>query len=150
MTEFEVRDPDYVDRVTRSFGRQIFMDTLGATLHHIAPGEVTIRLPFSDALVQQHGFMHAGAITSVIDSACGYAALTLMGPEAGVLSVEFKVNLLSPASGDYFLAEARVKKPGRTLTVCTGDVYAITGDDRKIVAAMTATMMAVRDRGLSD
>lgn len=138
--------PEVVDRVRRSFGRQRLMATLGATLERVAPGEVDIRLPFRDELTQQHGFLHAGAVTSVADSACGYAALTLMPPGAAVLTVEFKVNLLAPARGDAFVARARVRKAGRTVTVCQGDVFALRGGEEKLVAVMTATLMTVRDR----
>ena len=143
--------PEVVDRVRRSFGRQRFMATLGAALERVAPGEVDIRLPFRDELTQQHGFLHAGAVTSVVDSACGYAALTLMPPGAAVLTVEFKVNLLAPAQGEGFVARARVLKAGRTVTVCQGQVFALQGGEERLVAAMTATLMAVRDRpGLLD
>src|ERR1700674_4997902 len=108
--------PEFAERVQRSFGRQRLMATLGATLERVSPGEVDIRLPFRDELTQQHGFLHAGAVTSVADSACGYAALTLMPPGAAVLTVEFKLNLLAPARGDAFVARARVRKAGRTVT----------------------------------
>ncbi|MFN3200408.1 MAG: PaaI family thioesterase [Bradymonadia bacterium] len=143
-------DPDYATRVQQSFERQIFMQTLGAELGVVKPGYVEITLPFQEALTQQHGFLHAGAVTSVVDSACGYAALTLMPAGAAVLSVEFKVNLLAPAKGEFMIAEGRVKKAGRTLMVCTGDVWAVEGDTRKNVTTMTATMMVVEGRGLSD
>ena len=141
------RDPDFEARVRASFARQRFMATLGATLERVAPGAVTIALPYRDDLTQQHGFLHAGAVTAVVDSACGYAALSLMEPGAGVLSVEFKINLLAPAAGERFVAAARVVKAGRTLTVCAGELTAGAG----VVAVMQATMMAVRDRpGMTD
>ena len=136
------RDPDFEARVRASFARQRFMATLGATLERVAPGEVAIALPFRDDLTQQHGFLHAGAVTAVVDSACGYAALSLMEPGAGVVSVEFKINLLAPAVGERFLATARVVKAGRTLTVCTGELTA----GESVAAVMQATMMAVRGR----
>jgi uncharacterized protein (TIGR00369 family) len=138
--------PEVVDRVRRSFGRQRLMATLGATLERVAPGEVDIRLPCRDGLTQQHGFLHAGAVTSVADSACGYAALTLMPPGAAVLTVEFKVNLLAPAQGEAVVARALVRKAGRTVTVCQGDVFALRGGEEKLVAVMTTTLMTVRDR----
>lgn len=142
---------DLAARIRRSFARQRLMTTLGATLARVAPGEVEIELPFREELTQQHGFLHAGAVTSVADSACGYAALTRMPPGAAVLTVEFKVNLLAPAAGDRFRARGRVVRAGRTLTVCTGEVLAIRGDEQKAVALMTATLMAVEDRpGLAD
>jgi uncharacterized protein (TIGR00369 family) len=124
--------------------------TLGATLERVAPGEVDIRLPFREDLTQQHGFLHAGAMTTAVDTACGYAALTLMPPEAAVLTVEFKVNLLAPGRGEAVIARARVMKPGRTLTVVRGDVLAQERGEERLVATMLATMMTVRDRGIAD
>ncbi|MDB4915136.1 MAG: PaaI family thioesterase [Gemmatimonadetes bacterium] len=145
-----VRDPDYEARVRASFARQKFMATLGARLESVAPGEVIITLSFRDDLVQQHGFMHAGALTSVVDSACGYAALTLMEPGAAVLAVEFKVNLMAPASGTEFRAVGRVVRAGRTLTVCAGEFRSIGKERDTVVALMQGTMMAVRDKQLTD
>ena len=136
--------PEFADRVRRSFGRQRLMAMLGATLERVVPGEVDVRLPFRDELTQQHGFLHAGAVTSVVDTACGYAALSLMPLGAAVLTVEFKVNLLAPAKGESFVARARVLRAGRTVTVCQGEVFALDRGDEKLVAVMTATLMAVR------
>jgi uncharacterized protein (TIGR00369 family) len=149
-TPFEPLDPQFEQRVRRSYARQRMLETLGAVLERVAPGEVDIRLPFRADLTQQHGFLHAGAMTTVVDSACGYAALTLMAPDAAVLSVEFKVNLLAPGRGEAVIARARVLKPGRTLTVVRGDVLAMEGGEERLVATMLATMMAVRGRGLAD
>lgn len=132
------------DRVRPSFARQRMMRTLGAELAAVRHGEVEIELPFRDGLTQQHGYLHAGAITAIADSACGYAALTLMDPEVEVLSVEFKVNLLAPAAGERFLAVGRVLRSGRTLSVCLGEVYAVQGPSRKLICAMQATMIASR------
>ena len=146
-----VRDPDFEARVRASFTRQQFMATLGARLERVAPGEVAIALSFRPDLTQQHGFLHAGVVTSVIDSACGYAALTLMEPGAAVLAVEFKVNLLAPAAGTDFLAIGRVVRAGRTLTVCSGELRALHADRETVIAIVQGTMMAVRDReGLTD
>ena len=154
---FHPQDPDYDARVRASFARQAFMTTLGAQLVTIEPGYVVIELPFRAELAQQHGFLHAGAVTAVVDSACGYAALTLMPPTAAVLSVEFKVNLLAPGAGARFRAVGRVIRAGRTLTVCSGELIAVREgpdarvDSGEVVALMQATMMAVRERaGLSD
>lgn len=121
------------------------METLGARLALVADGEVHIALPFSKHLSQQHGFLHAGAITSIVDSACGYAALTRAPPEHEVLSAEFKVNLLRPAVGEHFLAIGRVANAGKLLTVCTGEVRAFAGAEPsyKVVAIMQATMVSV-------
>ena len=118
------------------------MATLGARLSDVRAGEVVIELPFREDLVQQHGFVHAGVVSSVTDSACGYAALTLMDPGAAVLTVEFKINLLAPAVGDSFRAVGRVVRAGRTLTVCLGELRA--GD--VLIAVMQATMMTVAAR----
>ena len=127
------------------------MATLGATLERVAPGEVDIRLPFRPDLTQHHGFLHAGAMTTVVDSACGYAALTLMPAGAAVLTVEFKVNLMAPGKGESILARGRVLKAGRTLTTCVGDVFAISGGEEKHVLTMLATMITAQGRpGLAD
>jgi uncharacterized protein (TIGR00369 family) len=137
-------DPNYEARVRASFAKQQFMATLGASLTTVQPGEVSIELPFRADLTQQHGFLHAGVVTSIIDSACGYAALTLMPPDRAVLSVEFKVNLIAPAQGAIFEARGRVVRAGRTLTVCTGDLRVVGSES--VVAMMQATMMAVEGR----
>ena len=145
-----VRDPDFESRVRASFARQHFMATLGARLERVLPGEVVIALPFRTDLTQQHGFLHAGVGAAVVDSACGYAALTVMEPGAAVLSVEFKVNLLAPAAGTEFLAIGRVVRSGRTLVVCAGELHAMHNERDTVVALMQGTMMAVREKGLSD
>jgi uncharacterized protein (TIGR00369 family) len=146
---FKSRDPDFERRVRSSFARQAAMHTLGVTLERVTPGEVDLALPFRADLTQQHGFLHAGIVTAVVDSACGYAALSLMEPGAGVLSVEFKVQLLAPARGACFRALGRVVRAGRTLTVVSGELRAIAeqaSDDGDVVALLNGTMMAVRGR----
>jgi uncharacterized protein (TIGR00369 family) len=127
------------------------MALLGATLTHVAPGEVDIELPYRHDLVQQHGFLHAGVTTAIADSACGYAALTLMPDDAAVLSVEFKVNMLAPGEGTRFVARGRVLRSGRSVTVVRGEVLAFgaTGDAR-VILALQGTMMTIRGRGLQD
>jgi uncharacterized protein (TIGR00369 family) len=134
---------DVESRVRASFSRQSLMTTLGARLTRALPGEVQIELPFSESLLQQQGFMHAGGIASIVDSACGYAALTLLTADKEVVSVEFKINFLSPAKGTSFVAIGKVIKAGRTITVCSGEVIAMNGDSQKAIALMQATMMAV-------
>lgn len=127
------------------------MHTIGAKLVRVEPGEVELELPFRDDLTQQHGYLHAGIVTMLVDSACGYAALSVMDSDAAVLSVEYKVNLLAPAVGERMRAIGRVVKPGRTLVVCTGQVIAVASGAESVVTIMQATMMAVRGRpGLSD
>src|SRR5262245_51753127 len=138
---FAAPDPGFEVRVRDSFAQQWMMRTLGAELVLVRAGEVEIALPFRSDLTQQHGYLHAAAITAIADSACGYAAFTLMRADSEVLSVEFKVNLLAPAAGRRFLAHARVLKPGRTLTVCAAEVTAQDGGGDKLIAAMQATMI---------
>jgi uncharacterized protein (TIGR00369 family) len=133
-------------RIAASFRAQGLMSTLGASLAFVGDGEVHIALPFSLAISQQHGYVHAGAITSVLDSACGYAALTRAPEDHEVVSAEFKINLMRPAIGDRFLAIGRVQNAGRLLTVCTGEVRALVGAESefKVVAIMQATMVNVK------
>ncbi len=151
MATFQPADPAFEQRVRSSFASQRVMALLGATLERVAPGEVEIRLPFRDALTQQHGFLHAGVMTTVADSACGYSALSLMAPGEAVLTTEFKVNLLAPGAGEAIVARARVVKAGRTLTVSLAEVFAVERGREKLVLLMTATNMALRDRpGLKD
>src|SRR5215831_18736102 len=141
------QDPDYAARVRTSFGRQQAMALLCAEMTEVGPGMTEIALPFREELTQQHGFVHAGIITAIVDSACGYAALSLMPPGVGVLTIEFKVNLLNPAAGIRFVARGQVVKPGRTIMVCTGEVVAERADgSQQTVALMQTTMMVVRDR----
>lgn len=142
-------------RVRDSFDRQGLMRTLGATLEGVSSGAVEIALAPGPAVSQQHGFVHAGAVSAIADSAAGYAALTLMPPGAGVLTAEFKINLLAPAAGRRILARGRVVKAGRTLTLAQADVFAETVSDgevrEKLVAVLTATLMAVQGRdGIGD
>lgn len=133
-------------RVRSNFERQKFMKLLGAELIAVRPGQVEIRLPFRDDLTQQHDYTHAGVIASILDSACGYAALS-MAPEArDVLSVEFKLNLLAPAVGDEFIARAQVRRSGKTITVSAGDAFARKGSEEKLIATMLATIISV-ERG---
>ena len=146
MSNFHPTDPNFESRVRESFSRQFLMQTLGAVLNKVEPGMVVIELANRPEVTQQHGFIHAGAIASVLDSACGYAAFSLMPADAAVLSVEFKVNLLAPARGKKLIATAEVKRAGRTITVCTADAHAEENGQRKLVATMLATMMCVRGR----
>jgi uncharacterized protein (TIGR00369 family) len=146
MPPFEAQDPAFEARVRGSFARQRVMQAIGASLTRVLPGEVEIVLPFRQDLTQQHGFLHAGIVSTIADSACGYAAFSLMPADAAVLTVEFKVNFLSPAQGDRMIARARVTKPGRTVTVCTCEVFAVKNGQERIVATMLGTVMTVRER----
>lgn len=136
---------DVHQRIASSFAAQAFMTTLGATLAQVSEGEVRIALAFSGKLSQQQGFAHGGVITSIVDSACGYAALTRAPPGFEVVTAEFKVNMLRPAIGQRFLAIGKVENAGRLLTVCTGEVraYATDADAYKVVAIMQATFVNV-------
>jgi len=127
-------------RIRESFGRQRHMATLGVTIAHIGPGEVHLAMPYDERFCQQNGFLHAGAIASVADSANGYAAYTLAPPDTDVLAVEFKINLLEPARASGFLARARVVRGGRTLSVCQADVVT-TEPEARLVAIMTSTII---------
>lgn len=140
------QDPAFEARVRGSFARQRVMDTLGARLVRVDPGEVEVELPYREDLTQQHGFLHAGIVTTVLDSACGYAAFSLMPADAAVLSIEFKTNLLAPARGELLRARGRVVRAGRTITVCEGEAWMLDAGEERHVATMLATMMAVRGR----
>ena len=142
------QDPAFEERVRASFGQQGAMHTIGAMLAEVAPGRVVIALPWQQGLTQQHGFLHAGMVATALDSACGYAGFTLMQPDAAVLTIEFKINLLAPAQGQRFRMEGLVVKPGRTITVTEGRAYAIDDGREKLVATMGATLMAVAGRGI--
>ena len=139
----EPKDINFAEKVRESFSRQPAMALIGAELIRIAPGEVDIRLPYRPDLTQQNGFLHAGMTAAIVDSACGYAAFSLMPAGSDVLTAEYKINLLSPATGDYFLAEGRIIKAGKTLTVARGDVFAVTGNDKKLIATMQSTVVCI-------
>jgi uncharacterized protein (TIGR00369 family) len=129
--------------VRQSFERLTLMRTMGATLENVAPGAVDIALPFRTDLTQQHGFMAAAVLTAIVDVACGYAAMTLMPPGCSVLTVEYKANFLAPARGERMVARGRVIRPGWTVTVCAGDVFAVDAGQPTLVATLLATMMRV-------
>ena len=146
MPKFEPRDPDFEAKVRESFGKQTAMQTLGAVMNRVVPGEVEIEMPYRADLAQQHGFIHGGIVTAIVDSACGYAAFSLSAPETAVLTVEYKVNFVAPARGELLLARGRVVRPGGTVTVCKGDVLACDGREEKLVASMLTTMMLMPNR----
>jgi uncharacterized protein (TIGR00369 family) len=142
----EPADPRFEARVRASFARQRFMSMMGATMTRVEAGEVDIDLPFDVELTQQHGFVHGGAVASVLDAACGYAASTLMAADAGVLTVEFKINFLAPAAGERFRFTGRVRRAGRTVTFVDGEAIAVADSRARTVATMQATMMTVQGR----
>lgn len=138
------RNPGFAAEINQSFAKQTIMRLIGAELTSVGPGIVEITLPYRVDLTQQHGYLHAGIVTTIADSACGYAAYSLMPPNSEVLSVEFKVNLLRPARGEMFLASAEVVKTGKTLTVVRADVFALDHtEQRTLIATMLGTMICV-------
>lgn len=140
----QLRNPSFAQEIQQSFNQQTVMALIGAELTRIDPGIVEITLPYRADLAQQHGYLHAGIVTTIADSACGYAAYSLMPSNSEVLSVEFKVNLLRPAKGETFLAAAEVVKSGKTLTVVRADVFGIDEGRRELIATMLATMICLR------
>ena len=143
MPSFEVQNPHFEAEVRKSFSGQSFMTTIGAELSCISAGAVEISLPLRHDLLQHHGYLHGAVIAAIVDTACGYSALTLMPPESTVLTVEYKINFMSPARGSAIIARGRVVKPGRNLTVCSGEAVTIAGGREKAVAVLTATMVRV-------
>ncbi len=144
---FEPKNPDYRAAAAATFDRQPAMRTLGISIARLEAGEVDLTMPYSQAWTQQNGFVHAGVITSGLDTACGIAAFTLMPVDCDVLTVEFKTNLLAPARGGRFVFRARVVKPGRTLTVCDAQAFAEQDGLENLIATMTGTLMALPRRG---
>ena len=150
MGSFKPKDPQFRSRVEAVVNRQQVMKTLGVTIASLQPGEIELVMPYDAAYTQQHGFMHAGIIATVLDNACGCAAFSLMlddaaimPDDAAILTVEFKTNLLAPGRGERFIFRGKVVKPGRTITVCEAQAFAIGGDEEKLIATMTGTLMAL-------
>jgi len=144
--KFKPANENFETRVRESFSRQEVMKTVNASILDVQAGEVELKLPFQVNLTQQHGFIHAGIVSTVLDSACGYAAFSLMPKDAEVLTIEFKINLLSPAIGTCFRAIGSVKKPGRNITVTEGELFACQDGKEKLVATMVGTIMSVYNR----
>jgi uncharacterized protein (TIGR00369 family) len=142
-SQFEPRNPDFKARVTQSFSEQMVMQTINASLLVVDAGRVEIELPYQRELTQQNGFIHAGISSTILDSACGYAAFSLMPVEAQVLTIEFKINLLAPAAGEKFRAIGTVRKPGRSVFVAESELYASSDGSDKLVATMVGTLMAI-------
>lgn len=137
---------DALQRVRESFALQGAMQTLGAQITYLDAGAVDISFDWAQGLSQQHGFIHAGILSTALDSACGYSGFSVMPEGAGVLTIEFKTNLLAPAKGQRFRCEGRVLKPGRTIVVAEGRAYAVDGGKEKLCATMQCTLMAVQGR----
>jgi uncharacterized protein (TIGR00369 family) len=146
MARFEPKNPDYRSTAIQAFEQQRAMKTLGISIARLEPGEVDLAMDYAAEFTQQHGFVHAGIITAGLDNACGIAAFTLMPPSTGILTVEFKTNLLAPARGERFAFRATVLKPGRTLTVCEARAYAAHDGMETLIATMSGTLMALAAR----
>src|SRR5688572_24309685 len=139
------RNPNFAEEIKQSFAKQTIMGLIGAELNRVEAGIIEITLPYRADLAQQHGYLHAGIVTTIADTACGYAAYSLMPPKSEVLSVEFKVNLTRPAKGEMFIAVAEVVKSGRTLTVVRADVFGVDQSGKcELVATMLGTMMCLQ------
>ncbi|GEM_PF-49721 len=143
---FTAKNPNFAEDVKNSFTAQRVMNLIGASLSMIEAGAVDITLPYREDLTQQNGFIHAGIITTIADSSCGYAAYSMMPADSAVLSVEFKINLLKPAIGERFTAEGRVIRAGKTLTVAQCDVLAHRDSEREVIAIMQATIMRLEKK----
>ncbi|MDA1089090.1 MAG: PaaI family thioesterase [Proteobacteria bacterium] len=146
MTDFTAKDPNFEARVRKSFEAQGIMGHLGARLVSVTPGACEIDLPYSDAVSQQHGFFHGGVIGTIADSAGGYAGFSLMDADDGVLTVEYKINLMAPASGELLIARGQVWRPGRTLTVTMAEVSVVNDGKETVCAAMQQTLMRIVGR----
>lgn len=140
---FEPRHPDFETRIRNSFARQPMMAHVGAEMTEVGPGYCEIVMPWREEITQQHGYVHGGALATIADSAAGYAAFTLMGPEDSPLTVEYKLNILRPGVGERFAARGRVIKPGRTLTVVQSDVFAIDGSGEVMCLTSIQTLMTM-------
>ncbi len=145
MPDFEAKNPDFERIVRDSFARQGFMGTLGAELILVEPGRTEIALPYSDAIAQQHGYFHGGAIGAIADTAGGYAAFTLMPDGMTGLTVEYKLNIVVPAKGERLIARGHVVRPGRTLTITRADVFVVAGAEETLCAIMQQTLICLAD-----
>ncbi len=144
---FTPADPDYRSKVYASFEKQKVMKTLGVSIEDVSPGQVILEMPFHPDFTQQNGFLHAGTVATVVDSACGYSAYSLTPPNTSVLSIEFKISLQRPAQGDLFRAIGKVDKPGKNITFCTGEMFKVVdGQIEKAVAKMSATIITIENR----
>ena len=146
MANFTAKDPNFEARVRKSFDAQGIMGHLGARLVSVSPGACEIDLPYSDVVSQQHDFFHGGAIGTIADTAGGYSAFTLMDAEDGILTVEYKLNLMAPASGELLIARGHVLRPGRTLTVTRADVFVVKDGVETVCATMQQTLMRIVGR----
>jgi len=144
--QFIPLDKNYKARVKASFAKQKFMDFIGAELNTLEPGYCEIRLPYSENLTQQHGFFHAGIVSTIADNAAGYAAFTLMEATSSILTVEYKINLMAPAKGSFLIGKGKVVKPGKTLTICQTEVFAEDDGQQKLCAVVQSTLIQLKDK----
>lgn len=147
---FTPQDPGFSERISQTFSNQGIMRTLGIKLGTVDPGRVQLELPIREELCQQNGYLHAGVVTTMLDTAGGLAALTLMPVGAAVLAIEFKANFMAPAKGETLVVHGRVVRAGKTITVCSADAYATIRGKEKHVSTMISTVMTVVDRGTKD
>ena len=143
---FEPRNPNFVERVRASFGRQRFMALLGAELVDVRPGACEIRLPFRPELGQQHGYFHGGVIGTLSDNACGYAAFSLAPVDSTILTVEYKLNIVAPGDGVLLISRGTVLKPGRTLYVCRADTFVVAAGRERLCATALETLLVMAGR----
>ncbi|MBU1236614.1 MAG: PaaI family thioesterase [Gammaproteobacteria bacterium] len=146
VRSFEPKDPDWEAKARESFARQGAMGLIGATLAELRPGYCEIHVPWRADLSQQHGYFHAGIISTAVDTAGGYAGFTLMPPNTSVLSVEFKLNLLSPGDGELLIATGEVIKPGKTLVIARGEAYVVKGEKVTHCSTMQQTLMTMHGK----
>ncbi len=147
VARFEPRNPAWEQKSREIFERQSFMRMLGVRISALSPGFCELELPYREDLCQQNVYVHGGAITSIADTSCGIASSTLLAPEAGILSVEFKYNMMAPAAGERFIARGRVIRPGRTLTIAESAVFAVKNGVETEIGRMLATMMFLEGKG---
>lgn len=147
VARFEARNPAWEKKSREIFERQSFMRMIGARIAALSPGACDLELPYREDLCQQNVYLHGGVITSIADTSCGIASSTLLAPEAGILSVEFKYNMLAPAAGERFIARGRVIRSGRTLTIAESAVFAVKGGTETEIGRMLATMMFLEGKG---
>lgn len=147
VARFTPRNPAWEKKSREIFERQSFMRMIGARIAALSPGVCDLELPYRDDLCQQNVFLHGGVVTSIADTSCGIASSTLLAPEAGILSVEFKYNMMAPAAGERFIARGRVIRPGRTLTIAESAVFAVNDGSETEIGRMLATMMFLDGKG---
>ena len=143
--KFQPRDPNFQQKVQDSFDQQLFMDYIGAQLTEVSPGYCEIRVPFQESLTQQNGFFHAGVISTIADNAAGYAAFSLMEKKASILTVEIKLNFLSPGKGNMLIGRGQVLKSGKTLTTCRSDIFVLQNGEEKLCAAGQSTLIQLKE-----